>query len=77
MNKTVLIFSQSDIRDNFDTNEVELLQAKVECQWIAMAIDGPPGNVMTIVELHWSLCTGFFTGFFVSYRWELPLFVGK
>ena len=25
---------------------------------IAMAIDEPPGNVMTMGELHWSLSTG-------------------
>ena len=27
-------------------------------QGIAMAFDGPPGNAMTIDELHWSLSTG-------------------
>ena len=31
---------------------------------IAMAIDGPPGNVMSAGELHWSLSTGCLIRFF-------------
>ena len=37
---------------------VEPLLTKDERHGIAMAINGPPGNVMTIGELHSSLSTG-------------------
>ena len=36
----------------------EPLLASVGRLGIAMALDGPPGNVMNISELHWSLSTG-------------------
>ena len=54
---------------------VEQFLARDERHGIALAIDGPFGNVMTIGELHWSLSTG--TPISAAVSKNIPVFLCK
>ena len=78
MNMSILNLNELFLKC-FHLTIVEPFLARDERHGIAMAIDGPPGNVMTLSELHWSLSTGTLfsatiskniLAFFERYQWE-------